>query len=295
MLSEERQKRIEDHLVHLEFASLDALSELVDASVSTVRRDLDFLESKGTIRRTHGGARLVSPPSDEFTFSSRDTHQLSEKEAIGKACAALIQPNQSVILDAGTTVYHVARYLEEKTPQIVTNSLPIANHFAGSNRLEVMVSGGVLYPRLGVLVGPVTVEAFTRMHADIAVMGAGGIDLDGISNSHVLLIDIQKAMIQAGQKIIFCVDHTKLGRRSVSRLCDLDSIDIVVTDSGAAPEFVESLRQRGIEVVIAPVLSNPPGSASTTEPSQQVALPPAAAVIQPDPRISKATRFDMLD
>ncbi len=92
---------------------MEELSEEVDVSVSTVRRDLAVLEAKGILRRTHGGARLITPRSDEFTFTARDTHQLEEKEAIGRACAELIRPNQSVIIDAGTTVYHVARYLQE--------------------------------------------------------------------------------------------------------------------------------------------------------------------------------------
>ena len=149
------------------------------------------------MRRTHGGARIVTPKSDEFAFSARDTHQLSEKELIGRACAELIGTNQSVILDAGTTVYHVARHLEEKAPQIVTNSLPIANLFASASKVEVILAGGVIYPRLGVLVGPMTVEAFSKMRADVAIMSAGGITLEGITNSHTLLIDIQRAMLKA--------------------------------------------------------------------------------------------------
>lgn len=252
MQAEERQKRISDHLIRMEFASLDELSELVDASVSTVRRDVIMLEAKGFLKRTHGGARVLNPKSDEFTFSARDSHQLAEKEAIARACAELIRPNQSVILDAGTTVFHVARYLEEKTPQVITNSLPVANLFGAANRLEVMVSGGVIYPRLGVLVGPLAVESFSRIHADIAIMSAGGIDLDGVSNSHVLLIDIQRAMLNAARKVILCLDHTKFGRRSVSALCPLERIDVVVTDSLAPLDLVRSIERAGVQVVIAP-------------------------------------------
>ncbi|MBI3867826.1 MAG: DeoR/GlpR transcriptional regulator [Verrucomicrobia bacterium] len=251
MQPEERQRRIEDYLQKVEFASLDELSERVDASTSTVRRDLQILETKGAVKRTHGGARLVNPRSDEFTFSTRDTHQLSEKESIGRACAEQVQANQSVILDAGTTIYHVARYLEAKAPQIITNSLPIANHFALNNRVEVVVSGGVIYPRLGVLVGPLAVRAFSEIHADVAVMSSGGITLAGISNSHGLLIEIQRAMIQAARKVIFCLDHTKLGRQSLSPLCELDVVDMVVTDSKASPEHVAMLRQNGVVVVVA--------------------------------------------
>src|SRR6266404_5202449 len=233
MQAEERQHRIGEYLQNVEFASLEEIANHVDASVSTVRRDLTMLEVSGTVRRTHGGARIAVPRSDEFTFSARDTHQLAEKEAIGRACAELIKPNQSVIIDAGTTAYHVARHLEAKAPQIVTNSLPVANLFASANRLEVILSGGVIYPRLGVLVGPLAVEAFTRIHADVAIMSAGGLCLNGITNSHGLLIDIQRAMIQAAQKVVFCFDHTKFGRQSVLPLCDLECVDAIVADAAA--------------------------------------------------------------
>ena len=230
MQAEERQRRIEEHLQQVEFALLEELARKVEVSVSTVRRDLAILETGGNVRRTHGGARVVNPRSDEFTFSARDTHQLKEKEAIGRACAELIKPNQSLILDAGTTVYHVARHLENKSPQILTNSLPVANFFASANRVEVVVSGGVSYPRLGVLVGPLAVEAFSKIHADVAIMSAGGITPEGVTNSHGLLIEIQRAMIHAAQRVIFCIDHTKFGRRSISPMCDLEVIDTIVTD-----------------------------------------------------------------
>jgi DeoR/GlpR family transcriptional regulator of sugar metabolism len=216
-----------------------------------VRRDVAALESGGTLRRTHGGARLANPHSDEFAFTSRDTRQIAEKGAIGKACAELIGPNQTVIVDAGTTAYHAAKFLESKTPQIITNSLPVANFFAAANRVELILSGGVIYPRLGVLVGPLAVEAFSKIHADVAIMSGGGVTLDGVTNSHGLLIDIQREMIRAAQKVIFCFDSSKVGRRSVSTLCDLDCIDTIVTDQAAPPDLVQALRGRGVEVVLA--------------------------------------------
>jgi DeoR/GlpR family transcriptional regulator of sugar metabolism len=249
--AEERQFLIEQHLQKVEFASLEELSERVDVSVSTVRRDLTLLEAKGALRRTHGGARLVAPKSDEFIFTSRDTHQLGEKEAIGQAAAALIQPNQGVIIDSGTTAYHVAKHLGGKASHVITNSLPVANHFGSDNSVEVLVTGGVIYPRLGVLVGPLAVESLSGMHADVAVMSAGGITLDGITNSHALLIDIQRAMLKSAQRIIFCLDHTKFNRRSVSPLCELDVVDTIVTDAQAPADLIDQLKQKGIKVVAA--------------------------------------------
>lgn len=250
MQAEERQRRIGNYLQKVEFASLDELSELVDASTSTVRRDLTLLEGKGTVRRTHGGARLVNPRTDEFNFTTRDTLQMDEKESIGRAVFELIEPNLTVIIDAGSTCFHAAKHIESKLPHIVTNSLPVANLFASANKLEVLISGGVIYPRLGVLVGPLAVESFSKIHADVAIMSAGGITLEGVTNSHGLLIDIQRAMIRAAQRVIFCFDHTKFGRRSVSQLCGLEAIDTIVTDPQTPSELLKELEDKGIKVVV---------------------------------------------
>jgi DeoR/GlpR family transcriptional regulator of sugar metabolism len=253
MQAEERQARIGAYLQKAEFASLEELAQNVGVSVSTVRRDLAALEASKSVRRTHGGARSLQPSkSDEFVFNVRDTHQVAEKEAIGEACAALIQPGQNVIVDSGTTCFHVARRLEEKVVQIITNSLPVANLFSSSTRHEVHLSGGVLYPRLGTLVGPHAVDTFSRLHADVAVLSGSGVSVEGIYNSHALLVDIQRAMIRGAAKVIFCFDHTKFGRRSTFFLCDFADVDVVVTDPLAPPELVAELRAKGIEVIAPP-------------------------------------------
>ena len=252
MQSEERQARIETYLLQAEFASLEELAQHVGASVSTVRRDVGSLEAKGVARRTHGGARLLhAPKSDEFVFNVRDSKEVAEKDAIGAACAALVQPGQNVILDSGSTCFHVAKHLGEKVAQIITNSLPIANLFSGSNRHEVHLSGGVIYPRLGTLVGPHAVETFSRLNADVAILSAGSIDAEGIYNSHALLVDIQRAMLAGAAKVIFCLDHTKFGRRSGFFLCDFARVDVVVTDRAAPAELVTALRAKQLDVILA--------------------------------------------
>jgi DeoR/GlpR family transcriptional regulator of sugar metabolism len=253
MIAEARQARIEAHLQRVEFASLDELSREVGASLSTVRRDLAHLEAAGAVARTHGGARLVQPRSDEFAFNARNTRETSEKDAIARACAALVAPNQTVILDAGSTVFHVAEQLAGRPLQIVTNSLPVANLFASAANTEVIVSGGVIYPRLGVLVGPQAVETFSKVHADIAILGASGITAEGIFNSHGLLVDIQRAMLQAAPRVVFCLDHTKFDRRSMFFLGDFSRVGAIVTDSGAPAALLDAIRARGVDVVVAPL------------------------------------------
>lgn len=256
MQAAERQSKLETYLLKAEFASLEELAQHVGVSVSTVRRDLAALEGHSSVRRTHGGARtLQQPKSDEFVFNVRDTHQIAEKDVIGEACAALISPGQNVIIDSGTTCFRVAKQLDDKVAQIITNSLPIANLFSASNRHEVHLSGGVIYPRLGVLVGPHAVETFSHMHADVAILSGSGIAEDGIYNSHALIVDIQRAMMKGAARVIFCFDHSKFGRRSTFFLADFEDVDVVVTDSGAPESLVEALRAKGIEVVVAPLMA----------------------------------------
>ena len=253
MQSEERRTKIEAYLQEAEFASLDELASQVGRSISTVRRDLAFLEHAGRAKRTHGGARTLQPKTDEFVFNVRDTRQVEEKEAIGAACAGLILSGQNVVIDSGTTCFHVAKHLGDSVAQVITNSLPVANLFSGLRRQEVLVSGGIIYPRLGVLVGPHAVDTFSRVHADVAVLGGSGISEEGIYNSHALLVDIQRAMMAGAAKVIFCLDHTKFDRRSTFLLSDLSAVDVVVTDAFAPEALISVLRSKEIEVVVAPV------------------------------------------
>jgi DeoR/GlpR family transcriptional regulator of sugar metabolism len=258
MQLEERQAKIEAYLQEAEFASLEELAQRVGRSVSTVRRDLVKLERSGKARRTHGGARTLQPKSDEFVFNVRDTREVEEKEAIGAACASLIQPGQTVIIDGGTTCYHVARHLSEKVAQVITDSLPVANLFSSSSRHEVLVSGGTIYPRLGVLVGPHAVETFSRVHADVAILGGSGICEEGIYNSHALLVDIQRAMMAGAARVIFCLDHAKFNRRSTFFLTNFEPVDTVVTDAQAPEALIDHLRKQGIEVMVAPAGTGAP-------------------------------------
>ncbi len=260
MQSEERRSKIEAYLLEAEFASLDELASQVGKSVSTVRRDLTFLEQAGRAKRTHGGARTLQPKTDEFVFDVRDARQVDEKEVIGAACAALVASGQNVIIDSGTTCYHVAKHLGSGVAQVITNSLPVANLFSGLSRQEVLVSGGIIYPRLGVLVGPHAVETFSKVHADVAVLGGSGICEEGIYNSHALLVDIQRAMMAGAAKVIFCLDHTKFNRRSTFFLSDFGMVDTVVTDVLAPEALIAVLRSKGIEVIVAQVARAGPSS-----------------------------------
>lgn len=243
--------RISTLLEEREYVSLEDLAREIGASPSTIRRDLIDLEKSGVLKRTHGGARnMQQEAQDEYAFRFRQNRRLREKQMIAARVAQLVVPQSCLILDTGTTVYEVARCLEDKIPQMLTNSLPVANLYGSSATVEVTVSGGVLYPRLGALVGPLAERFFGEVNASLAIMGGDGLTVEGIFNSHTLLIDIQRKMMAAADRTVFCLDGSKLGRRSMSRLCTLDSIDLVVTDRSADENIVRELREAGLEIEV---------------------------------------------
>ena len=251
MQQELRKKKIEEYLVEVEFASLEELAERVEASASTVRRDLTSLEETGRIQRTHGGARLAQPQREDLVFSNRKDVEAASKQRIAQACAELIPPNQSLFMDSGSTVFFVAQELEAGRPHIVTNSLSVANLYSSHPEIELVVSGGVVYPRLQVMVGPLAVQAFTQLNADIAIMGGGGATQEGVFNSHLLMVEQQKAMLKSAQKVIFCLDHSKIGRKSFAFLCGWDEVDVLITNKEADKGLLKEIRKHEVDVILA--------------------------------------------
>ena len=158
-----------------------------------------------------------------------------------------------------------------------------------------MVTGGVIYPRLGVLVGPLAVAAFAQVHADFAIMSCGGITAEGITNSHGLLIEIQRAMMEAAQRVILCVDHTKFGRQSISQLCGVDAIDTLITDQPPSPEMLNALDKAGVEVIVAthgsPQVLQPGKTTTAHKPKQTDTPPSTGRAKESEPAFSAPDRF----
>ncbi len=255
--AEERRSKIVNYLRDNEFCSLEELSRMLNVSVSTVRRDVNCLSLEGYLRRTHGGAQMIlNQPANMLAVVDLPNNAVHSdtKMAIARYCASLILPGQTIIMDAGSTVYYVAQQLVSKHPIVVTNSLPISNLYSGYSQVETHVVGGVIYPRLGVLTGPKAEEGFASIHADVAIMGAAGLTLnEGLTNTHALLIDMQLTMIRSARKVFFCMDSTKLGNSSLFYLCKTDKIQNLITDERADPTMVEALREKGVNVYLAPI------------------------------------------
>ena len=236
MLSAERQSRLKELLAKRGIADVDSLSAELNVSQSTIRRDVEMLEQTGLAQRTHGGVIWIgekqSHEARPYAFDQRMGYFVEAKKQIAKAAKQLIQPGQTLLIDGGTTTLYFAEELFGIALQLVTNSLPIANLFHNDDHAELIVTGGLMYPRYGVLLGPLTEEILSTIHAKTLVLSTAGINDGSLYNQNLLLVQSERRMMQQAQEIVLLADSGKFGQQALSRLCALDEIDVVVSDAG---------------------------------------------------------------
>lgn len=252
MKAAERQLRIRQMLESRDFLDLETLCRELDASESSVRRDLDDLAKEGILTRVYGGAVPSQPRANgSFDFTVESGRFSDEKNRIARATAELIDDGQTVILDGGSTVAAVAGELASKSLHIVTNSLPIAETLEARRNIELTLTGGYLDPRIRVMLGPLCEQMLSLIRADVLIMGIGSVSEAGFSNNNTLVVGSEQKMIEIANRVIIVADHTKFGRSAMIPVAPLQAAHTVVSDSELAPEFVEMLRGRGIEVLLA--------------------------------------------
>ena len=229
------------------------LSRRTTVSEMTVRRDLDALERRGVLVRLHGRAVAATSRSYEPPFDVRVAEAGDAKERIGAACAGLITEGETVVLDVGTTTLAVAHALKgRRNITVLTASLPIANVLAEEPGIRVMLTGGVLRPGERSLVGDLAVKSFRDFRFDVVVLGVGGIDIrDGLTEYNLDDARVKRAAIEIGRRLIVVADASKLGRVAFAHICPIERVDLLVTDTTAAPDVVASLGDAGLEVRLA--------------------------------------------
>ena len=236
MLVEERRQKVLMLLSERGFMSLADLARELEASESTIRRDLDFWDQSGQVRRTHGGAIYRDDHQSLPALEERSQREVEEKRQIATAAAARIRNGDSILLDGGTTTLEVARLLVGRPLQIVTNSLPIAQLVSGDRETDLVMLGGYVYPRTGVALGPFTVRMLDDVHVTQTIMSTGGITTKGLFNSNLLLVETERRMMRCADEVVVVADHTKIGRQALAFLCELKEIDTLIVDSQIKPE-----------------------------------------------------------
>lgn len=244
MLIVERLERLLQILKQQRTAQLDDLARHLGVSSSTVRRDLQQLENRGLVERTRAGAIFKESNQSQTALAERMREQVEAKKSIGRFAAALVKPQMTVLLDGGSTVVYAAQQITARPIQVVTNSLLIANLFAEDEQVELVLLGGILYPRTGVTLGSIAIGCLADLHADLLMFSLAGIYGQETYNINLTMAQVEQQMLRQATYSLLLMDSSKFGRKSLVRVCDLADVDRIVTDEAVDTAWRQSLGDR---------------------------------------------------
>lgn len=218
-------------------------------SPATARRDFAALAEAAKVEKTWGGIRaLDSQASPMLPSGLREELHSEEKRRIAARAASFCADGEIVFIDGGTTTLQLAHWFANRPLRIVTNSLLIAYEIdrlrTGPSGAEVFVTGGYLYPRSGLLVGPEAISGLQKYHANTAFLSVGGIGEEGMSNNHHLVVEVEQVMLKRADRIVLLADHSKFGRRELVPECKWDDIHTIVTGEMPPPQYAEVAGER---------------------------------------------------
>jgi DeoR/GlpR family transcriptional regulator of sugar metabolism len=273
MLARQRQALILDRVRQSGGVRVADLVRELEVSDMTVRRDLEILHEQGLLEKVHGGATAPSRlTSYEPAFATKSALQQAEKAAIADEAAAMVEPGMAIAISAGTTTYALAgRVAEIPGVTVVTNSLRVAEilHLAGRRDQTVILTGGVRTPSEA-LVGPFGIAQLRTVHLDLVFMGVHGMDARaGFTCPNLMEAETDRAMIEAGRRLVIVADHTKWGVVGIATIARLDQADALVTDVGLDADALAVVREAIPDVVIAgsePVAELPETPSETASP-----------------------------
>ena len=236
---------------------MSQLAHLLNVSPITVRRDLDVLAERGLVSRYFGGAKLTQAvrEDDEPAYLESTTKHLSQKRAIARRAAEMLEDGDTVFINSSSTALLIYPYLQDKSVLVVTNNGRSLLTQRSSN-IELMLTGGEVYGNKQSLVGQFALETLSRITATKCILGASGISVEGGITSRVIQeTAINQMMLRrcTGSKIIVA-DYTKIGIEHNFFSSPLSEITHLITDTGADPDKIEDLRRAGISVEVVPPL-----------------------------------------
>ena len=225
----ERQRRIEQMLREQGRVEVLELARLLQVSEHTVRRDLLALQGQGLLQRTHGGA--VTLDTQRLGLDARAAVLADAKAAVGRAAAALVEPGQTVVLDAGSTPLAMARALTVRPLTVITSSLDVAALFSGDPQVQIALTGGTWQHENRALWGPAAVAMLANCRADWAVPGACAIDAQlGVSAPDEADAALKRAMIGCARRTLILGDRSKLGNAAPFHVAQWSQVHALLID-----------------------------------------------------------------
>ena len=250
MLAIERQRRILELLRTAGSLRTTDTAALLEVTDETVRKDFEVLEKRGELLRIHGGASKPERIREDQPFTERQAVRRKEKEAIARLAASRIQPNETIFLDASSTVLTLTEFLPEVPLTVLTNALNVVTALADRPHLDLICTGGMFDARSRSFIGVIAEKSLQRFNVHRMFFSGNGLNLErGVSERNSRQAAFKERVIASAADVVFLADHSKLGQKSAFFFAETAALSCVVTDAEADPEFCEALEACGVEVL----------------------------------------------
>jgi len=250
MLAIDRQRRIVELLLGAD--SLRTTETAVELGVTdeTVRKDFEILEKRGELIRTHGGASRPVRIREDLPFTERHAVRRDEKRAIARLAASRIRANETIFLDASSTVLTLTEFLPDLPLTILTNALNVFTALSDRPNLDLICTGGLFDPKSRSFIGLTAEKSLQRYNINRMFFSGNGLHLDrGVSESNARQAAFKERVIANAEDVVFLADHSKLGQKAAFFFAQIADLSCLVTDKAADSGFVENLQGRGVEVM----------------------------------------------
>ncbi len=253
LIPAQRRERIQEYLATHKIVRMDELYALLDTSEATVRRDLEWMEQQGIVERTHGGAILNQRLVLEPMYLQRAQRHPEEKRSIGELAASLIEDNDVVFINSGTTTTQVIRHIRSNAGITVISNNVIAMLEAAETGIDRHLIGGEFQSHSNSVVGRFAIDNLRQVYANKTILGVDGVSfLHGCTVPAMAEAEVIKLMIERTQgEVIIVADSSKWGVVSNFQVASIDDIDKLITDEGFDPSAIETLSSHGVEIKIA--------------------------------------------
>lgn len=255
LLAEERYQKIISMLESEGSVKVSNLIKLFGVSIETVRRDLEYLEAQGYLKKVYGGAIAENKAikGNAYTsFTSREIKNINEKHEIASLAIRSVSEDQSLALDSGTTTFEVARELKKNFQRltILTNSIKIANELADMDKYTIILTGGILKNDEYSLVGDIALDNIGKFNIDCSFISVSGISLNnGFTDWRMDEIQIQRKMMEISKQTMVLADSSKFGEVSLLKICDVNQVDAIITDSNLKTDIYDKYTENGVNII----------------------------------------------
>ncbi|WP_413285046.1 DeoR/GlpR family DNA-binding transcription regulator [Vibrio sp. MA40-2] len=244
-----RKKQIVNLVNNVKHISVEELSSTFSVSVETIRRDLNLLDKKGLLVRVHGGATSKETSDVGTSFAYRAKSNVEDKQQLVEMAINQIKEHSVIGLDASSSSWLLAQSIPNIKCTVVTNSINIINALEKKNNINIISLGGNYSEKYKSFYGIIARNTLSKMSLDLCFISCVGIDIaSGVWDSNEYNSEIKQSLISVSNKTTLIADKSKIKKRSLLKICDLEELDFLITNAEMTQDEKEYLYKKSVVI-----------------------------------------------